>query len=161
MAQWVNPRFQTFAKCRAIQAATGLRSGLEVAVKGNLEAQGCPFLYEPVNIPYDSPGLYKPDFVLTKQAIIVEAKGEFKTEDRRKMLLVKAQYPDLDIRFVFSRASTRIGTKSKTTYAMWCDRHGFPYADKTVPPAWFTHQPTKKAKEVLAELLGAKGVKAT
>lgn len=153
---WKNPRFQTFAKCREVQAKTGLRSALEVDVKGSLESQGCLFLYEPVNIPYDSPGLYKPDFVLTQQAIIVEAKGEFKTEDRRKMLLVKAQYPDLDIRFVFSRSSSRIGTRSKTTYAMWCERHGFPYADKLVPAEWLTHNPTQKAQEVLAKLLGSK-----
>lgn len=149
-------RRRTFAACQAIKAATGLRSGLEVAVRDSLVAQGCPFLYEPCGIPYSNPNTYHPDFVLEKQGFIIEAKGEFKTEDRRKMLLVKAQYPHLDIRFIFSRSSSRTGKQSKTTYGDWCKRHGFPYADGTVPLEWLAHKPTPQTKKELAKLLGAK-----
>lgn len=147
---------QTYAACQEIRKTTGLRSGLEVAIRDSLDHQGCPFLYEPVSIPYANPSVYLPDFVLEKQAIILEGKGEFKTEDRRKLLLVKAQHPNLDIRLVFSRSSTRIGKTSKTTYGMWCERHGFPYADKAVPPEWIAHTPKPEQKEALAKLLGAK-----
>ena len=64
------------------------------------------------------------DFILPN-GIIIEAKGQFVSSDRSKHKLIKEQHPDLDIRFVFSNSRTRIGKKSKTTYAMWCDRFGF------------------------------------
>lgn len=118
--------------------------------------QGCPFLYEPVRIPYNNPSHYLPDFVLTNQAIIVEGKGEFSSSDRRKLLLVKKAYPTLDIRLVFSRSSTRIGKASKTTYGMWCTRNGFPFSDGDIPTDWINHKPTKEAKEALQRLLGVK-----
>ena len=60
----------------------------------------------------------------------------FLTQDRQKMKLIKEQYPDLDIRFIFSNAKARIGKKSQTTYAMWCERYGFLWADKEIPQEW-------------------------
>lgn len=68
--------------------------------------------------------------------IVVETKGRFITADRQKHLLVKAQHPDLDIRFVFSNSRTRISKTSKTTYADWCRKYGFMFADKSIPPEW-------------------------
>ena len=50
--------------------------------------------------------------------------------------MVQQQHPDLDIRFVFSNPLTRISKKSKTTYAMWCEKHGFQYAKGLIPEAW-------------------------
>jgi hypothetical protein len=78
---------------------------------------------------------YTPDFKLPN-GIIVETKGRFVTADRQKHLLVKAQHPDLDIRFVFSNSRARISKGSPTSYAMWCDKNGFRYADKFIPQAW-------------------------
>lgn len=94
--------------------------------------------YESVVILYDKPARtsrYTPDFPLPN-GIIIETKGRFVTADRQKHLLVKAQHPDKDIRFVFSNANAKISKQSKTTYAMWCDKNGFKYANKSVPPAW-------------------------
>lgn len=143
-----------FAKFNKVRRETGFRSGLEVAIAASL--QGQEVLYEPCSIPYVKPlssHRYTPDFILRKQCIIVEGKGEFKSSDRQKMLLVKQQHPDLDIRFVFSNPSTRVGAKSKTTYAMWCDRHGFPYAKGTVPVEWLKHKPTGKQRKALGGFL--------
>ncbi len=64
---------------------------------------------------------------------MVETKGRFLTADRQKHILIKDQHPALDIRFVFSNPNTRISKQSKTTYAMWCETHGFLYAPKTIP----------------------------
>ena len=147
-------RLNTFQACQKVKAETGFRSGLEVVIVESLDSQNCPYLYEAVQIPYDNPSIYLPDFVLEAQAIVVEGKGEFKTEDRRKILLVKRQYPDLDLRIVFSHSATRIGKRSKTTYAMWCEKQGIPYADKVVPPEWVEHIPTEKQKEALSRLMG-------
>lgn len=89
---------------------------------------------------------YTPDFVIhntdgeLNKSLIVETKGRFLTQDRAKMLLVKAQHPDLDIRFVFSNSKQRISKQSKTTYAMWCEKNGFLYADETIPKEWLDEQ---------------------
>ena len=78
---------------------------------------------------------YTPDFVLDN-GIIIETKGLFSTEDRQKHILVKAQHPDRDIRLVFSNAHAKIAKGSKTTYAMWADHNGIPWAHRTIPPDW-------------------------
>lgn len=56
--------------------------------------------------------------------------------DRQKMLWIKEQHPHLDIRFVFTRSASPIYKGSKTTYAAWCQKHGFLFADKVVPGEW-------------------------
>lgn len=78
---------------------------------------------------------YTPDFRLSN-GVIIESKGLFATEDRQKMILVKAQYPHLDIRMLFSNANAKISKGSKTTYAMWADKNGFPWAHREVPASW-------------------------
>lgn len=125
----------------------GYRSGLEDTVAERLEAQGIPAkdLYETIKIKYQQPSkvrTYTPDFPLPN-GIIVETKGRFTTADRQKHLLVKEQHPDLDIRFVFSNSNTKINKKSKTTYADWCLKHGFRFADKLVPPEWLDEKPRR------------------
>lgn len=116
----------------------GYRSGLEDVVAAQLRAAGEPDSYESIVIRFTKPAKpsrYTPDFVLTN-GVIVETKGRFVTADRQKHLAIKAAHPDLDIRFVFSNPAAKIGKKSKTTYAMWCDKYGFQYATKLVPQAW-------------------------
>lgn len=126
----------------------GHRSGFEDRIAGELDATGVDYDYEKYEIEYIKPekkAKYTPDFVLPN-GIIIETKGRFLTADRQKHLLVKAQRPDLDIRFVFSSANTKISKGSKTTYAMWCEKHEFKYATKSIPPAWL------KEKSVPCEL---------
>ena len=57
------------------------------------------------------------------------------------MKLIKQQNPKLDLRIVFSNANTKIGKKSKTTYAKWCTMFGFPFhciasTKETFPKKW-------------------------
>ena len=116
----------------------GFRSGLEERIAQELLEAGVGFTYEEEVIEYLKPAKmarYTPDFVL-ENGIIVESKGRFLTADRQKHLLIKKQHPDKDIRFVFSRSKERISKKSKTTYAAWCEKHGFQYADVSIPDAW-------------------------
>lgn len=119
--------------------ALGFRSGLESRVAAELEkAIGKPVPYEQDTIPYEKPAKkakYTPDFQLPN-GIYVETKGRFVAADRQKHVLIQAQRPDLDIRFVFSNPKAKINKGSKTSYADWCDKHGFIYAAKSVPPAW-------------------------
>ena len=101
------------------------------------------YTYEDQVIEYLKPAKiarYTPDFVL-ENGIIIEVKGRFLTADRQKHLLVRKQRPDLDIRFVFSRSKERISKKSSTTYAAWCEKHGFLFADESIPETWLKESP--------------------
>jgi len=69
---------------------------------------------------------------------LVETKGRWVAEDRKKHLLIKKQHPELDIRIVFMSGKTKIRKGSKTTYGDWCDKHQIPWAEKQIPEAWFS-----------------------
>lgn len=68
--------------------------------------------------------------------LVIETKGRFVTADRQKHLLIKEQHPLIEVRFVFQNSRQKISKKSKTTYADWCGKHGFVFADKVVPNGW-------------------------
>lgn len=120
---------------RALRA--GYRSGLEQDTAKFLKDRGVKFTYEQFKIKWVDPKTktYTPDFVL-ENGIIIETKGRFISPDRAKHLAVRDQYPDLDIRFVFTNSRTKLYKGSKTTYGMWCDKYGFKYADRFIPDAW-------------------------
>jgi hypothetical protein len=114
------------------------RSGLEESIAKRLQLQGVPVVFEQYHLKYVIPAsdhIYTPDLILPN-GIIIEAKGLFETEDRKKHLLVKEQYPHLDIRFVFSNPKQVIYKGSKTSYAAWCQKHGYKFAAKFVPEEW-------------------------
>lgn len=116
----------------------GFRSGLEDKINKQLEARGVSFEYEKWQIPYEVPASnhnYTPDFVLGN-GIIIEAKGLWEADDRKKHLLLREQYPELDIRFVFSSSRTKIYKGSPTSYAEYCEKHGIQFAEGTIPLAW-------------------------
>lgn len=117
------------------------RSKLEERVAKQLTDNGLEFSYESVKISYtvpQRPAKYTPDFLIGET--FIEAKGRFRTAaDRQKLLLVKEQYPELDLRLLFQNANLPIYKGSKTTYAQWAETNGFPYADKgTIPQSWLT-----------------------
>ncbi len=117
----------------------GFKSGLEENVSNQIANRGISVQYESEEVSYVIPAsehTYHPDFRLPND-IRVETKGRFVLADRKKHLLVKQQHPELDIRFVFTNSKNKISKKSKTTYAMWCEKNGFKYADKEIPNEWF------------------------
>lgn len=122
---------------KTTRTSKSTRSGFEKQTLANLTARKVPFEYEPSGgrVPYDVTHQYLPDVVLPN-GIVVEVKGWFKPADRTKHLLLKRQHPDLDVRFLFQRASNKLSKTSKTTYAQWCARHGFQWAEGVVPQDW-------------------------
>ena len=111
------------------------RSQLEAKVASYLDLNNAPFLYECSKYPYVTRSKYTPDFFL-KNGVIIEAKGWFPPKDRRKLLAVKEQHPELDLRLIFQR-NQLLTKKSKTTYGEWATKHGFPwcvYPD--IPQSW-------------------------
>lgn len=116
----------------------GYRSGLEDTMLRQLEDLGITPNYESVKIKYIVPEkehTYTPDFPVSS-TLMIETKGIWELEDRKKMLLIKEQHPELDIRMVFSNANKKIKKGSKTSYANWCDAHGIKWAHKAIPKEW-------------------------
>lgn len=116
----------------------GFRSGLEEKNARHLEAHKVPVLFEVRKIKYVVPEhrrTYTVDFELPN-GILVETKGRLLQVDRAKHLLVKAQNPDMDLRFVFQNPSAPIAKGSRTSYADWADKHGFIWAKNLIPVEW-------------------------
>jgi len=123
-------------KIRREALKAGYRSGLEQDNAKHLKQNNCKYEYEKHVISYiANPKRYTPDFKL-ENGIYIETKGRFTASDRSKHLLVKSQHPDLDIRFVFTNPNQRISKRSNTTYAQWCEKHGFEYAQGLIPKEW-------------------------
>ncbi len=128
---------KTSHSSKAVGLKYGFRSGLEVRIAEELTAQGIPYTYEEDKIKYLKPSrisTYTPDFRIGN--LLIESKGRFMVADRQKHILIKEQHPELDIRFVFSNPKQRISKTSKTTYAMWCEKHGFLYSHRSIPHGW-------------------------
>jgi hypothetical protein len=116
----------------------GFRSGLEMDIAKQLQKAGVAADYEQWQLRYIVPEKehkYTPDFVLPN-GIIIETKGRFMLGDRQKHLLIRAQNPKLDIRFIFTNSKSKLYKGAKSTYADWCNKHGFMYADKIIPKEW-------------------------
>ena len=132
----------TAHSARRVALKNGYRSGLEHSIALYLLTYKTTFDYESIKIEWEdlTYRTYTPDFIL-KNGIIIETKGRFLATDRRKHIAIKQQHPKLDIRFVFSNSKTKIGKKSKTTYAKWCELKGFKYhcvysTGKLLPDDW-------------------------
>jgi len=114
------------------------RSGLEDKIRSQLEEQQIEFDYEKLKLKYTIPEkehTYTPDFQIKKNKLIIECKGLFSADDRRKMLLVTQQHPELDIRMLFQR-DNYIRKNSKTKYSDWCIKNRIKFAIGLIPAEW-------------------------
>lgn len=98
------------------------------------------FDYEAATIEFTQPAAkrkYKPDFKIS-DCKFIETKGRLTSQDRAKHLWIKEQRPEIEVYFVFSRPHNRIRKGSPTTYADWCDKHGFEWIsiDDPLPKHW-------------------------
>ena len=123
------------------------RSRLERDVADSLDDRGVDYEYETCRIRYVSTRTYIPDFILAN-GIYIEVKGWFKPSDRSKHLKIKDQHPNLDVRFVFDRASQKLSRQSNTSYAQWCNRYGFKWAEKIIPQGWLNEPNNKQQQHI-------------
>ena len=126
------------SKIRSNAIKYGYRSGFEHKISEQLEELNIDPRYEQTVVKYTVPerqSKYTVDFTLPN-GILVETKGRWTTEDRKKHLLVKEQHPELDIRILFQSPKTKIRKGSKTSYADFCDKHGIQWAEKKSPESW-------------------------
>ena len=113
-----------------------VRSGFEWEIISSAQARGMALSYEPWKIEYiPKPRWYTPDVELPN-GIVIEIKGRLTVFDRVKHLLIQAQHPDVDIRFVF-QYDNKLFKKAKSRYSDWCDKHGFKYAFGAIPQEWY------------------------
>jgi len=129
------------------------RSGLEKQVAAYLKEKQKKVEYEALRIKWRDLRYrtYTPDFELDN-GIIIETKGIFDSEDRRKHLEIQKQHPELDIRFVFSNANARLYKGAKSRYFEWCDKHSFQWSHKVLPEAWLAETGKRtKSKTFLIE----------
>lgn len=119
-----------------------MRSRLEQETAAKLDELGVEWEYEKYVLEYRKPirmsvcgdcgskavlaiRNYTPDFWLPKYNCFLEVKGKFGQVDRMKMRQVVQQYPEEDIRMVFSR-NNLIGRKAKTNtrYIDYAEQYG-------------------------------------
>lgn len=117
---------------------TAFASNFEVDLAKWFDSNSIRWEYEPCRIAWrPAVRYYKPDFKIilpTGEEFLLEAKGFFDGSARSKMIQVKEQHPDLDIRMVFMKDNV-LSRKSKnsTTYKEWAEKYGFPCFDVVLP----------------------------
>lgn len=140
-----------YAKTTTNAKGETVRSGFEAMLTTELARLKVDYAYEAVRIPYSPPQKtkhYIPDIILPN-GIIVEIKGRFTSPDRQKHKAIRSAYPDLDIRFVFQRASQKINKGSQTTYAMWCKSNDIRFHEGCIPLTWIKEPENKTNKEFI------------
>lgn len=113
------------------------RSAFEARVARDLHERSVPYKYEEDHYPFEISTMYIADFTLPL-GVVVECKGYMDAHDRRLLVAIKAKYPNEDIRLLFQRAKNKINSKSKRglTYGQWATKHGFMWAEGTIPESW-------------------------
>ncbi len=121
-------------RMQKVQTSNKFRSDLEGQVADQLDKQCVKYRFEPHWIRYQIEKKYKPDFLLPN-GILIEVKGWFKFDDQRKHKLIKSQYPELDIRFVFQKINNKV-QGGRFTNKEWCEKYDFKFAESIVPNSW-------------------------
>ena len=115
-----------------VQDGTGkivnVRSKLEIKIADILNETGQSWEYEVTKIPYvvpESNHNYTVDFTIGP--LLIEGKGYLSDyQERQKYVLIKQQYPEIDLRFIFDNCNKLVGG-SKQTHAQWAEKNGFKY----------------------------------
>lgn len=97
--------------------------------------------YEQEKLAYVKEHTYTPDFKL-RDNVYLECKGRFLSEDRAKHLLIRKQHPEITTYFLFERPFNTLNKASKTTYADWCEKHGYEWTTLAdgIPAHWLEPQ---------------------
>ena len=120
------------------------RSKAEEDIYNILEENKVSYSYEKGRIDYEwkESKSYIPDFFLLNNGIILEVKGRFKIEDRKKHLFIRQQKPWLDIRFIFTNPRAKLYKNGKMTNGTWCEKYKFKYCSirEGVPSDWINEK---------------------
>lgn len=125
-----------------------VRSDFEYTVYQQIKSllpKGATIEYEPEKLVYTITAEYTPDFVITFKdgsKLYIEAKGngrQFDQAVKKKMLAIKEQHPDKDIRIIFY-SDGKIGpTRKNGTFLRqsdWAKKNGYKFSIKEIPEDW-------------------------
>jgi predicted nuclease of restriction endonuclease-like RecB superfamily len=106
------------------------RNKFELKISRQLKKAKAVFSYESERFAYILARHYVPDFIVSTPngKVYIETKGHLRREDKAKLVAIKKQHPEMDLRIVFY-APNKLNSK-------WADRHGFRYAFDTIPSEW-------------------------
>ena len=132
---------------------SGKRSGFEERIAQELDDANIKYEYETLQFEYEEPlrknlaacgecgstnlirtGWYTPDFILAN-GWIIETKGRFTAQDRRKMLAVKKEHPEYKWAMLFMR-DNKIHKRSTTHYSDWCMENDFDFSIGDLKKEW-------------------------
>lgn len=104
------------------------RSRLEQQFERLLQEYQVEYQYEVTKIPYtipESQHKYIVDWSILN-GVLVETKGRLADyAERKKYELLKQQYPELDLRFVFAEPNKLVGGTKTITHGAWATKQGF------------------------------------
>ena len=107
-----------------------VRSKLETDLAYILSDLKVPWTYETTKLSYTIPEslhTYTVDFSIPNKGILIEGKGYLSDhKERSKYILIKEQYPELDLRFVFMDCNKLCGG-AKYSHGTWATKQGFKY----------------------------------
>jgi|ERR1051326_955648 hypothetical protein len=106
------------------------RNKFEKKLYGQLKRARAVFSYEGKKFPYVLAKHYTPDFCIKTilGMVYIESKGYLRPEDKAKLVAVKRQHPEIDLRIVFYSENKK--------YIKWAEKHGFKYAINRIPKEW-------------------------
>ena len=110
---------------RRFKKSSSYRSGFEADIAQTLRNLKVDFKYESLDIPYQIPKTYKPDFELPN-GVLVEAKGFFRAGDTQKYKAIKnCLPPDKTLVFILMKPNQKVRKGTQITMADWCTKEGF------------------------------------
>ena len=120
------------------------KNKFEYDVANRLSGADANYAYESEKLTYTLTKKYIPDFVIrNREAILyIETKGNGRSWDaaaRAKMIAVKKQHPDKDIRILFwsnGEFGARRKDGTRQTQMGWAEKNGFTAAVREIPDGW-------------------------
>ena len=125
------------------------KNPFETSTYAKLLESNMDVAYETDKLPYVTEHNYVPDFKVGRKTrgngfsfFYIETKGNGRSwtpQVRAKMLAVKDQWPELDIRLLFytdGEFGTRRKDGSRQRQSEWATKHGFPFAIREIPKEW-------------------------
>lgn len=106
------------------------RNSFEKKIHKQLKRSKIIFCYETEKIPFVIASHYIPDYIIQTPLgkVYVECKGYLRPEDKRKLVCVKRQHPNLDIRILFYAHNAK--------YIKWAEKAGFKWSVDKIPKGW-------------------------
>lgn len=106
------------------------RNKFESKIQTQLRRAKVTFKYESERVAYILARHYVPDFIIETPTgkVYIECKGYLRPEHKCKLVAVKKQHPEIDLRILFYAFNKK--------NIKWAEKNGIRYAINTVPKEW-------------------------